>query len=63
MKNLLKESRNEKGISQEDLARISGVSRTVISYIETGKDVNVKLSTLTSLSKALDKKVSEIFLT
>lgn len=62
MKNILKEVREEKGMSQDELAKKSGVARTVISYIETGKEVNVKLNTLTSIAGALDKKVGEIFL-
>ncbi|MGN0733716.1 MAG: helix-turn-helix transcriptional regulator [Emergencia sp.] len=62
MENRLKELREQKGISQEELSKISGVSRTIISYIETKKDVDVKLKTLVALARALDKKVSEIFL-
>lgn len=61
-KNKLKEYRKEKGMSQEELSKKSGVNRTIIHYIETGKDVDTKLSTLTALAQALDKTVSEIFL-
>lgn len=60
--NRLKEYREEKGLSQEQLSKASGVNRTIISYIETEKEIDTKLSTLTALSKALGKTVSEIFL-
>ena len=37
MKNRLREVREEKGISQEELSEKSGVSRTTISELETEK--------------------------
>ena len=62
MENRLKEAREAKGMSQEELSRESGVARTIISYIETKKNIDVKLSTLSSLANALEEKVSDIFL-
>lgn len=62
MKNRLKEVRESKGMTQEELSRKSGVARTVISYLETEKDMDVKLSTLTSIAKSVDDSVSNIFL-
>lgn len=62
MKNRLKEVREAKGMTQEELSRKSGVARTVISYLETEKDMDVKLSTLTSIANAVDDSVSNIFL-
>jgi putative transcriptional regulator len=61
MKNRLKETRGKKGISQERLAEISGVSRGTISSLETGKADVVKTDTLVRLADALDEKVSRIF--
>ena len=44
MKNNLKRYRQEKSISQDDLAAILGVSRQTINSIETGKfDPSLKL--------------------
>lgn len=63
MKNKLKDYREELGMSQVELSRRSGVARTTISYLETQKDYDVKLSTLVDIAKAIDKPVSEIFLT
>lgn len=62
MENKLKELREAKGMSQEELSKESGVARTIISYIETKKDVDVKLSTLSCLANALGERVSDIFL-
>lgn len=61
MRNDLKRYREEKGLTQSELSEKAGVARTIISYIETEKEVNVKLSTLTALSNAVEKKVSEVF--
>ena len=61
MKNRLKEERETKNWSQEDLSRESGVSRTTISDIETGKKVVVTNVTLEKLANALGKKITKIF--
>lgn len=61
MKNRLKEERENKSLSQEDLSRLSGVSRTTISDIETGKKVVVTNITLEKLANALGKKITKIF--
>ena len=61
MTNRLKEERENKNWSQEDLSRESGVSRTTISDIETGKKVVVTNVTLEKLANALGKKITKIF--
>ena len=43
-----------KGITQEELARKSGVSRATISALENGQKVNVMWNTLVSLARALE---------
>ena len=49
----IKELREEKGMTQEQLAKKAAVSATMVSYIETGlKSVSVK--TLYLMAKALD---------
>ena len=60
--NKVKERRESLGMTQEELSAISGVSRTMISKLETNQKVDCKLSTLIALSKALGKPISEIFL-
>lgn len=61
MKNRLKEMRELKGLSQEELSQKSGVSRTTISEIETEKKMVVTNITLEKISTALDLKITDIF--
>ncbi|MDK0813531.1 helix-turn-helix transcriptional regulator [Clostridium perfringens] len=60
LKNKLKISRVEKGLSQQALADLAGVSRNTISSIETGQfNPTAKLALI--LCIALDKKFEELF--
>lgn len=60
LKNKLKLSRVEKNLSQEQLAKLVGVSRQTINAIEAGKFYpTAKLALL--LCIVLDKKFEEIF--
>lgn len=61
MKNKLKEIREKKGLSQEELSKLSKVSRTTISALENEKAEVVTNITLEKIAKALNKKVSNIF--
>ena len=61
IENRLRDVRKKKRISQDELARMSGVSRTTISNIEKGVEEQVKTDTLFKLSAALGKKVRNIF--
>ena len=62
MDNRVKEIRIEMKLSQEELANKSGLSRYLISKIENGDDVNITKNTMISISNALNKKVTEVFL-
>lgn len=58
--NNVAELRKEKGLSQQSLADLVGVSRNTISSIETGQyQPTAKLALLIAI--ALDKKFEEIF--
>lgn len=57
----VKEAREEKRMTQEELAEKSGVSRVTIIAIESGKSVDVKVSTLVKLADALETTVDKIF--
>lgn len=57
----LKQIREEKGITQEELERVSGVSRQTISAIENDKAGDIKIGTLKALANALDTTVDRIF--
>ena len=58
--NRLRELRQEKGLSQSQLAELVGVSRNTISSIETGQfNPTAKLALI--LCIALDKTFEELF--
>lgn len=56
----LKNKRAEKRYSQAKLAKLSGVSRNTINFIETGKVKTPMLDTLKSLANALDTTIEEL---
>lgn len=60
LRNNLKGARSEKGLSQQQLADMVGVSRNTISSIETGQfNPTAKLALV--LCIALDKKFEDLF--
>lgn len=60
LRNRLKQIRKEQRLSQDELARMVGVSRNTISSIETGQfSPTAKLALI--LCIALDKKFEDIF--
>ena len=60
LKNRLKEYRKEMGLSQDELAKMVGVSRNTISSIETGQFCpTAKLALIICI--ALDKKFEDVF--
>jgi len=60
LKNRLKEARQEKKLSQSQLAELVGVSRNTISSIETGQ-FNPTAKLALTLGIALDKKFEDLF--
>ena len=62
MKNRLKAYREKLGLTQEDLAEKTGLSRATISKIENNEDVNVNTRTIAKISEVLGALPSEIFL-
>lgn len=60
LKNKLKEVRQKKNLSQQDLASMVGVSRNTISSLETGQyEPTAKLAYI--LCIALDMKFEDLF--
>lgn len=60
MKNKLKVIRAEKRLSQDELAKAAGISRTTLAMIENEKSVPDG-KTIAALVKALNKPANEIF--
>lgn len=59
----VKQKREKLGMSQEKLSKKSGVSRTIISALETNHDTVTSTATLLKIADALGCNVSDIFLT
>lgn len=59
--NKLRECRINKNITQEELSRISGISRTTIVNIEAGKLKFISSDTMDALSEALNVPVPTLF--
>jgi transcriptional regulator with XRE-family HTH domain len=57
---ILQEERKAKKISQEKLAKLTGLDRTFISLIENGKR-SPTFSTILKICSALDLEPSELF--
>lgn len=56
---MLKKIRQEKGFTQDELAKLSGLDRTTIAWFEIGKRMP-SLRTLKKLAKALNVEVSDL---
>lgn len=59
----IKELRDEKRMTQEELAEKSGVSRTIISMLENKSSQSTSTKTLVKLATALGVTVDHIFFT
>lgn len=57
----IKEVREKHGMSQQELSDKSGVSRTILSGLETGKITVTTTDTLKKIASALNVKVRDIF--
>lgn len=61
MKNRVKEFREKLGLTQEELAEISGVSRTTISGFENESIEITTNTTMDRIAEALGKKTKTVF--
>ena len=57
---VIRNLRQNRGISQEELADLCGLHRTYISDVELGKR-NVSLENIERIAKALNVSLTEIF--
>ena len=60
MKNKIEKLRKEKGILQDDFAKLMGVSRQTISSLETGK-YNPSIFLAYKIAKYFNMKIEEVF--
>lgn len=56
--NRVREYREKRGLTQQQLAEAAGVSVRTISYVESGRDV--KVSTMRDIARALGVQVSTL---
>ena len=61
MKNRIEEIRNEKGIKQEDFAKLMGVSRQTISSLENGR-YNTSILLAHKIAAYLGMAIEEVFI-
>lgn len=57
----IKEAREAKKMTQEELAEASGISRTIIVALESGVQRNTTTDTLLKIARALGTTVDKIF--
>ena len=60
MKNNIKELRQKKGLTQEELAKRVGVRRETIVFLEQGK-YNPSLGLAWLIAKEFNKKIEDVF--
>ncbi len=60
MKNHIEEIRNQKGIRQEDFAKLMGVSRQTISSLENGR-YNPSILLAYKIAKYFGMTIEEVF--
>lgn len=56
----LRRLREERGLSQRGLARVSGLTAQAISLIESGQRPNMKIKTVEKLAEALGIRPAEV---
>lgn len=56
----IKQLREKKGLSQEKLARLANVSNNTMVNIESGKQTNPTIETVSKIAKALDVEIEEL---
>lgn len=61
MKNRIEEIRKERGIRQDDFAKLMGVSRQTISSLETGR-YNPSIYLAYKIAKYFDMTIEEVFI-
>ena len=58
----IKRVREEKGMTQEQLAEKANVNRSLLNQLETGKLKNTSINTLQKIADTLNCKITEFFI-
>ena len=58
----IKRVREEKGMTQGQLAEKANVSRSLLNQLETGKLKNTSINTLQKIADTLNCKITELFI-
>lgn len=58
---LIKEVREEKGITQKELAEMTGLSRNYIAELENNKKKNASFETILKIAEALNVDIRKIY--
>ena len=58
----IKMVREEKGMTQEQLAEKANVNRSLLNQLETGKLKNTSINTLQKIADTLNCKITELFI-
>ena len=58
----IKRVREEKGMTQEQLAEKANVNRSLLNQLETGKLKNTSINTLQKIADTLNCKITELFI-
>lgn len=61
MKNRIEQIRKERGIRQDEFAKLMGVSRQTISSLETGR-YNPSISLAYKIAKYFDLTIEDVFI-
>lgn len=56
----IKRYRDKKGVSQDKLSKLAGVTLHTITKIESGATADPRVETIKSIAKALDVKVDDL---
>ena len=58
----IKRVREEKGMTQEQLAEKANVNRSLLNQLETGKLKNTSINTLQKIADTLNCKITDFFI-
>lgn len=61
LQNIVKQKREEKGLTQNELCRAANISRATLCKIESGTVNNIRIETARRIADALEERADVIF--